>query len=398
MRSVGEHLNLCLLAAEPLPPLAVPLEDAVDCVLANDIVAGGNMPVETLAGIDGYAVRIEDVTQAPVKLPVTGEMLAGDTPWMRLVDGSAIRVASGAIMPPGSEAVVPLEATDMGVSQVTINVGIAPGKARNVIPRGADVTKGETLLKAGERLDSRKIALLASQGMARVEVHPRVRVVVLAVGDELVDPGAACETGQFNDANSHSLAAACQESGAETFRVIGSDDRSKLRETIEDQLVRADMIITTGGLSYGSADTVKEVLNPLGKVRFDNVAIAPGRQLGVGKLGEVPIYCLPGNPFAAQVSFETFIRPALRKIAGWSNLYRASVPARMSKGWISPLARREFVPVLLSGKPGEYRAEVLGQHSQARLSALGQANAFAVVPEDVNKVLPEQTLHCMVLE
>lgn len=396
MRSVGEHLNLCLLAAEPLPELAVPLEDAVDCVLAVDIVAQVALPEANRAGVDGYAVAAAAIAQTPTKLPVTAEMVAGDTPWAALVAGTAIRIASGAPLPPGADTVVPLEATDMGISTVEISQTFPRGAL--VIPEGIDAQPGEILLPAGERLDAKKIALLSALGLSRVTVHPRVRVVVISIGDELVEPGAHREEGQICDANGHSLAAACQESDAKTFRVLVGDDRAKLRETIEDQLVRADLILTTGGLSYGSADTVKEVLAPLGQMRFDNVAIAPGRQLGVGKIGEVPVYCLPGNPLAAQVAFETFIRPVLRKMAGRSGLYRASVPAAMSQGWNSPRGRREFVPVLLTGNPGHYRGEVLGRHPQARLAALARANAFAVVPEDVTTVAPEAMLHCMVLE
>lgn len=398
MRSVGEHLNLCLLAAEPLPELAVPLEDAVGCVLAADIIADSSLPATDLAGGDGYAVRAQDVVHSPAILPVTADIQAGDTVWTRLVPGSAIRIASGAPLPPGADAVVPVESTDMGISQVTVNQPASPGSDAMVIPSGIDVPSGATVLRAGQRLDAQKIALLAALGKGRVRVHPRVRVVILSIGDELVEPGAHREPGQVNDANGHSLAAAAEEVDAKTFRVMVTDERARLRETIEDQLVRADVIVTTGGLSYGSADTVKDVLTPLGAVRFDNVAIAPGRQLGVGKLGEVPIYCLPGNPVAAQVAFETFVRPALRKMAGWSNLYRTSVSAKMSRGWVSPAERREFVPVILTGKPGEYRGEVLGSHPQARLAALALANAFAVVPEDVTEVKPQQTLHCMVLE
>lgn len=396
MRSVGEHLNLCLLAADPLPGLAVPLEDAVDCVLDRDIISDSPLPDTQRAGIDGYAVAAGAVADVPIQLPVTAEILAGDALTLQLVSGTAIRIASGAPLPPGADTVVPLEATDMGISTVEIRKTYPQGSF--VIPQGIDVSPHTTLLAAGERLDAKKIALLAALGLSHVWVHPRVRVVVISVGDELVEPGAHKEAGQICDANGHSLVAACQESDAKTFRVLVEDDRGKLRETIEDQLVRADVILITGGLSYGTADTVKDVLAPLGEMRFDNVAIAPGRQLGVGKIGEVPVYCLPGNPLAAQVAFETFIRPVLRKMAGRSQLYRTSVPATMSSGWNSPAGRREFVPIALTGNPGHYRGEVLGRHPQARLAALAKANAFAVVPEDVTRVEPDTMLHCMVLQ
>ena len=413
MRSVGEHLNLCLLAAAPLAELAVPLDDAVDCVLSVDVVAPADLPTQDLAGVDGYAVNRAVLSQLPVTLPVTAEVLAGDAPWASLVPGCAIKVASGAVLPAGADWVVPLFDTDMGISQVTVN-SVDTTQGHHFIGRGSDVRRGEVLLRAGQRLDAKKIALLSALGMSRVRVHPKVRVVIVTVGDELVEPGSRLEVGQVADANGHSLAAACHESGAKTFRVMAPDDRAMLRETLEDQLVRADVILTTGGLSSGPADTVKEVLNNLGQMRFDNVAVAPGRQLGVGKIGEVPVFCLPGDPLAAQVAFETFIRPVLRKMAGRKRLYRESVQAVVDCAWDSPAQRRQFVPVELSGTEGNYRARVLGLGTvtaeeasqevsphvglESGLGALARANAFAVVPESTIRVEAGTALHCMVLD
>lgn len=183
MRSVGEHLNLCLLAAEPLPELAVPLEDAVDCILAADVVAEVALPEASLAGGDGYAVSAPSVANAPVALPVTGEIVAGETAWTRLVPGTAIRIASGAPLPPGADTVIPAESTDMGISTVDVQKPYPEGAM--VVPRGIDVLPGQVLLNAGERLDAKKIALLSALGMGRVQVHPRVRVVVITIGDEI---------------------------------------------------------------------------------------------------------------------------------------------------------------------------------------------------------------------
>src|SRR5699024_2900972 len=247
----------------------------------------------------------------------------------------------------------------------------------NVRGQGADLRAEQVALAAGERVGARQIALLAALGRSRVSVHPRPRVVLISVGDELVEPGRMMTTGAVYDANGHALATAVQDAGGSTFRVAAvPDERTGLREVLEDQLVRADLIITTGGLSAGANDTVKDVLSPLGTVRFDNVGIAPGRQFGVGQIGEgTPIVCLPGNPVAAQIGYEVFIRPALLSLAGHADLYRRTVTAAVTQGWSSPLERRQFVPVLLTGTPEEgYRAAPTGD--PMLLSSMARANAL----------------------
>lgn len=407
MRSVAEHLNLCLLAVGPLEELAVNLADAAGCVLAEDIVAERDLPGADLAGRDGYAVAAGDIAtrSVPFDLPVMGEVRAGDVNPMHLVPGAAVKIASGAPLPGGADTVIPIESTDRGEVHVQVLQNARPRSGVRV--QASDTAAGQVLLEAGQRLGARQIGLLAALGRGRVMVQPRPRVVIISIGDELVEPGARRSPGQVYDANGHALACAAAEVDAATFRVAAvPDERGALRETLEDQLVRADIVITTGGLSYGSSDTVKEVLAPLGSVRFDNVAISPGRQLGVGKIGEghlgegTPIFCLPGDPVAAQVAFESFVRPALRKMAGWSNLYRTSVAAEIhGEGWESPVGRRQFVPVRLSGAPqGGYHATPCGVPGSLSKSALAMANAFAVVPEEQTQVKPGDRLHCMVLD
>jgi molybdenum cofactor synthesis domain protein len=177
------------------------------------------------------------------------------------------------------------------------------------------------------------------------------------------------------------------------------DELRALADTIEDQLVRADVLITTGGLSVGQGDTVKDVLAPLGSVRFDAVAMSPGRQLGVGTVEGTPIFCLPGDPVSAQIAFETFVRPVLRQIAGRTSLHRSSLPATISEGWHSPSGKREFVPVHVSGSPSRgYRAEPTTPPGTVRLHGLSEANAIAVVPEDTSTVVAGDTLHCLLLD
>ncbi|UNX55456.1 molybdopterin molybdotransferase MoeA [Georgenia sp. TF02-10] len=403
MRSVQEHLAACLAAVGQLPPLDVALPDAVGCILAEDVVADADLPVTDLAGLDGYAVRAADVAAAgpaaPVTLRVTDEVRAGAAARLRLVAGTAVRIASGAPLPVGADAVVPGEQTDLGTAQVAVRTAAAAGE--NVRRQAEDLRAGEVVLPAGVRVGARQVALLAAVGRGRVDVHPRPRVVILSIGEELVEPGRPAAPGQVYDANSHALATAVQDAGATTFRVAAvPDEHRALRETLEDQLVRADLVLTTGGLSYGANDTVKEVLAPLGTVRFDNVAMWPGRQLGVGHVGEgTPLFALPGDPVAVQVAFEAFVRPALRAMAGYGELYRPSVEAAVSHGWYSPAGRREFVRARVTGAPAEgYRAEPAGPPAGLLLSALARANALAVVPEGVTDVRAGDRLHCLLLE
>lgn len=398
MRSVHDHLQACLAAVGQLPPLAVHLPDAVGCILAEDVRAPSDVPVVDLATTDGYAVRAaETAPPGPVRLRVLEDVRAGTLDTVQLVAGAVVRIASGAPLPVGADAVVPLEDTDQGDAVVTVLRPAAVGQ--NVRVRGLEARSGEVVLSAGERMGARQEALLAAIGRARVPVHPKPRVVIVSVGDELVEPGRPAEAGQVYDANGHALATAVQDAGAVAFRVGAVPDRRpELREVLEDQLVRADLLITTGGLS--ATDSVRDVVGPMGTVRFDNVAIAPGRLFGVGHVGEAtPIFCLPGDPLAVQVAYETFVRPALRAMAGYADLFRPSVSAVAAVGWASPAGVRQFVPARILGSPAEgYRCEPVGRVEAGTLAALAHANALAVVPEDVVHVLPGERITCLILD
>lgn len=401
MTEVSDHLARVLDAARPLPSLEVRLSDAVGCVLAHDVFSDIDVPARDLAGQDGYAVISHDIDGAgvnrPVELRVLDDVHAGSATAGTVVQRAAIRVASGAPLPAGADAVVPIDDTDRGDAVVKVFAGATPGE--NIRRTAQDVTAGQTVLSAGVRIDARHIALLAGIGRDRVTVHPRPRVVIVSVGSELVEPGrASSETGVF-DANGHALATAVQAAGGSTFRVGAvADEPGALREALEDQLVRADLIITTGGLSSGARDTVKDVLSPLGTVRFDRVLISPGRQFGAGEFEDsVPILCLPGDPVSAQIGFEVFVRPALLTMAGYAEIYRPTVAARLTTPWTSPLGRREFVPARVTGRPGAYEVTPTGPPGTALLSALAAANALLVVPQDSHEIAAGTELNCLVL-
>lgn len=411
VRSVAEFYQECLASADQQAPIDLLLSDAVGCVLAEDVVAPFNHPGSDVAGCDGYAVRAQDVQEAafltPVTLTVTSEVNAGDANPVGLSAGGAARIASGAPLPVGADTVIALEDTDQGHTQVAVQV--APNRGANVRAEGEDMRAGDVIVPERTRLGPAQIAAIAAVGRARVNVHPRPRVVFISVGDELAEPGSPSRQGRVFDVNGQMLAAAASEVGAEAFRCAAvPDDRVVLRELIHDQLMRADLVVTTGGISHGSANTVRDVLSATGTVRFDQVAMNPGNILGAGTVladGEdedapsTPIFCLPGDPVAAQVCFEVFVRPALRKMQGWKKLNRPSIKAAVTKGFSSPPGVRQFVRCRIQGDPrAGYEADILGRADAKWISALASSNALAVVPEDVTDVPAGTVLACMLLD
>ncbi|GGC16304.1 molybdopterin molybdotransferase MoeA [Cellulomonas carbonis] len=407
MRSVHDQLAAVLAAARPVAPLDVVLGDCVGCVLAETVSAPSDVPSADVATCDGYAVRTVDVGLAPeapaggdapadAVLPVVEDAPVTAAAPVRLVAGSAVHVASGAPLPHGADAVVPLERTDRGRARVVVRGGARPGE--HVRRAGHDVAAGQVLLEEGTRLGARHLSVAATAGRARLRVHPRPRVVVVTVGDELVEPGRRRDDGGVHDAVGNALAAGVAEAGATAVRVgpVG-DDRAALREVIEDQLVRADLLLIAGGLSTGPWDTVTDVLAPLGTVRFDHVAMVPGDRQGFGTVDDVPVLALPGRPVAALVSFEVFVRPALRAMAGHADLFRPSVRAAVTHPWRSPAGLRQFVPATVAGSPLDgYTVTPLGRDDVA-LSDVARANALAVVGEDTTVVRAGDTLACLVL-
>ncbi|MGQ7297241.1 molybdotransferase-like divisome protein Glp [Quadrisphaera sp. KR29] len=406
MRTVEEHLAACLAAVSPLAPVELGLLDAVDCVLAEDVVATGSLPAFDGSAMDGYAVRHADVAgagpAAPVSLPVVADLTAGVRDVAPLAAGAAARIMTGAPVPPGATAVVPVEDTDGGVATVLVRRAVPEGL--HVRRAGEDVRPGTTLVAAGTRLSVRHVALLAAVGRERARVLPAPRVAVLSTGSELVEPGRPAGFGQVVDANSTALTAAARDVGARATRVgIVDDDPQRLMTVLEDQLEGADVIITSGGVSAGAYDVVKEVLSRLGTVEFTRVAMQPGMPQGLGVLTRgarsVPIFTLPGNPVSAYVSFEVFVRPALRRVLGEAELHRPTVVATATQGWSSPPGKRQFTRAVVTtdddGRPRVRPASGPGSHL---VHGLAGANALAVTGEDTTSVEPGDVVRCMLLE
>lgn len=406
MRSVQDHLADVLASIKPVDRLDVVLHDAAGCVLGADVVGAIDSPPMAVADCDGYAVIASDTRLLGTRtLPVSTDVAVADTCLTRLVPGQAVRIASGARLPAGADAVIPLARTDRGEVSVTVPHDVQPGE--HVRVGGHHARAGEVLLAAGMRLGARQIGLAAAVGRSRLVVHPTPRVVLVSVGNELVEPGNTLGEGQRVEVNRYCLEAAVRDAGGTPIRAaILGDDRAQLRESLEDQLVRADMVITTGGLSEMIGDTVKDVLPTLGDFRLDDVAMSPRTRFGMGMAGpasgfdrNIPVLALPGDPAAALIAFEVFVRPALRTMCGQSLIYRPSVSAAVSRGWQSPPGVRQFVPATVVGDPETgYEATILGDPADPRLTDLARADALVVVSETEQTVNTGRMLSCLVLE
>jgi molybdopterin molybdotransferase len=403
VRSVDEHLEECLDGVRALDSIDLQLLDAHGCILAEDVVAQWSLPQFDNASMDGYAVHADDVTDAtadePVELPVTGDIPAGRPSSVALQAGTTMRIMTGAPVPQGADAVIPVEWTDAGLAHVRINRGVRPGA--HVRRTGSDVVAGAEVLTAGTRLGPTQLGLLAAVGRDRVLCRPKPRVVVLSTGSELVEPGVPLEPGKISESNSFALTAAAREAGALAVRVgIVEDDPRKLMDAIEDQLIRADLLITTGGVSAGAYDVVKEILSRLGTVTFDKVAMQPGMPQGFGTVGPdaTPIFTLPGNPVSAYVSFEVFVRPVLRKMLGVEPLFRPTVRAVCADELRSPEGKRQFARGWLGVEDGRYVVHPVGAQGSHLVNDLAHANSLLVIPEATTVVPAGGTVTVMVLE
>jgi len=403
MKRVDDHIADILAVIDPLSALDLQLLDAHHGLLAHDVLAATDLPPFDNSAMDGYAVRAADLAGAsaaePLTLPVVDDIPAGSTSAHAVSAGMSARIMTGAPMPAGADAVVPVEWTDGGVAAVRVDQTPQPGQY--VRRRGEDVQTGQLVLRAGSWLGATQIGLLAAIGRDRVAVRPRPRVVVLSTGSELVEPGTPTASGQISDSNSYTLTTAAREAGAVAYRVgIVPDDPRLLLDTIEDQLIRADLVVTSGGVSVGAYDVVKQVLSRLGTVTFDKVAMQPGMPQGFGTVGPeaTPIFTLPGNPVSAYVSFEVFVRPAIRKMLGLDGLHRPVVRARCTAGFSSPPGRRQYARAWLSTAQDQHMVEPVGGHGSHLLGDLARSNCLIVVPEEVTQVPAGGTVDVMILD
>src|SRR6266536_346089 len=399
MRSVDEHLAGILAAIRRIAPIELGLLEAEGGVLAEDVTASQPLPSFDNSAMDGYAVRCADVADAaaghPVTLPVLGEVVAGDTGAYAVTPGTVMRVTTGAQLPAGADAIVPVEWTDGGEVKVQVRQAAPDGHA--IRRSGEDLRAGDQVLAAGTIIGPIQVGLLAAAGRGTVRVRPRPRVAVLSTGNELTEPGSPVMPGRIWDSNSYMLTAAARQAGALAYRHGSvSDDPRELMTVLEDQLVRADLLITSGGVSMGGVhDVVKEALSRLGTVEFSKVAMQPGMPQGFGMIGEdrTPIFTLPGNPVSAYVSFQLFVRPALRALQGIDPERLRGARAVLTAPLRSPAGKRSFARAFLEGA----RVTPLSGQGSHRLASLARANALIVVPEPVVQLAEGEEVEVMCL-
>lgn len=402
LRSLRAHRDYILGLVEPLPPFGMQLLDALGLALCEQIKATSDLPRASMSADAGYAVRAADVSGASHDTPVSLAVVAGDS---ALDEGQAARVERHSVLPEGADTVLPLPftdrggQTDRGEQQVKVFEAVKPGEG--VVERGSDVSDDDVLVSEGQVLDSRSAGLLAALGFDKVLARPRPRVVVVSAGTSLVEPGRRLtDADQVHDANGFMIAAAAKEAGCQVWRVgVVSNDPDVIRETISDQLIRADLIITSGGVHDGSDDVVRSVMPELGLTDFASLALRPGREQGFGVIGDdkVPMLMLPGRPISAYVSFELFVRPVIRTLMGIepavAPLVRAITPTVLR----SPAGVTSVVPAMVSNESGVNRIELFDAGESQNLSDLARANALVVLDDDTEVVKAGESVRCILL-
>mgnify|MGYP000200467921 CR=1 FL=1 len=394
---VDEARQMILEGFRPLPPESIALPKAMGRVLAEAIRAEHDLPPFPNSAMDGYAVRAADTKGArrehPIRLRVLGEAAAGRPFSGGIEPGTAVRIATGAPLPSGADAVIPVEDTDDpgGPGRplppaITIFRAVQPGEF--VRPAGEDVARGTIALEPGTVLTPGALALLAALGRFEIPVHRRPRVALLAIGDELIEPGRPLPPGCIYETNRTALAAQALEAGAEPIVLgIARDDPEDLQRWLDEAVVhRPDLIVSSAGASVGVYDWVKEVVGRHGEIRLWKVRIRPGKPFAFGHYRGIPFFGLPGNPVSAMITFDQFVRPVLRRMGGYPRWERPRIPVRLAEP-VSSDGRETYFRARITYEGGQFQARLSGLQGSHILSAMARANGLVILPEGV-RTLP----------
>ena len=375
---------------------------ALGRVLAEDVVARHNVPPHNNSAMDGYAVRAEDVRAAapdhPVELSVIEDLPAGYVSQRAVQPGQAVRIMTGAPVPDGADSIVRVEDTQ-AQAENTVQIFAAVPPQYDMRLAGEDIQCGQTVLRRGTVLRAAEVGLLASIGRSSVNVYQRAQVAILSTGDELADPDDPLLPGKIYNSNSYSLAALVLETGAIPIQLgIARDTREELEAAFAAG-VRADAIISSGGVSVGDYDLVKEILNRQGsQMQFWKVCMKPGKPQAFGTIQGTPAFGLPGNPVSSMVSYEIFVRPALLKMMGHRRIYRRVVTATLQEDLRKRDTRKHFVRVVLTEHEGRYRASSTGAQGSGILRSMSTANGLAVIDEERMEVQAGESVPVMLLD
>lgn len=378
-------LTLILARIKTLESEIVPQSIALGRTLAQDVIASMDLPPFDNSAMDGYALIAADVEKAtesaPARLQLVETIGAGEVATQTVLRGQCLKIMTGAPLPAGANAVVMREETRETDSGVEILTQVRPGE--NIRRAGSDVARGETVLRAGTVIKAASWAMLASLGQSKVTAIKRPRVGVIVTGIELVEVGSPLAEGQIHDSNSFALSALAQESGAEVVTVRHSGDSiADFENVLREVAPQCDLVITSGGVSAGDFDPVRDVLREHAEVHFWKIAMKPGKPVMFANFKTTPIFGLPGNPVSVMVSFEEFARPALLQMGGRRALKRMEVWASLQTSLRSPGGKTEFVRATVRPQNGEWYAQVNGDQGSGRLSTMTKANALLVIPAE----------------
>jgi molybdopterin molybdotransferase len=399
MLTVEEALERILAEITPLGQETVALPEALGRVLAQPIASAESVPPFANSAMDGYALRSADTQSAspahPHRLRLVGTVQAGSVASRPVGPGEAMRILTGAPVPPGADAVIQQELTETSEGWVQLQAPVAPGN--NVRHAGEDIQPGTRVLEERAVLGPSEIGVLASLGVPEVRVYRRPVVSILATGDELVEVRERLRPGQIRNSNSYLVAAAVTQAGGVPRRLgIARDEVDDLRAKLL-AAQEADLIITSGGVSVGDYDLVKDILREQGVIDFWRVNLRPGKPLAFGRLGGTPLLGLPGNPVSAAVTFELFARPVLRKMQGYTNWLRPQVTARMLEHFNDPSNRRHYVRARVEVRPEGFVATTTGPQGSHILTSMLGANALLVIPENHPPLHPGDLVQALVL-
>jgi len=394
--TVEEALEAVLSRISPLAVERVDVMSALGRVLAEPVVSPVTIPPWANSSMDGYAVRAHDTGRAPVELAVVGRIIAGSMPPRSLRAGEAMRIFTGAPLPEGADAVVPQEDVTADNGRITIGASVASGAY--VRPVGEDVRAGDVVVQPGGSIGAAEVGLLATLGYSQVRVFRRPRVAILSTGNELADLGTAPGPGQIPNTNTYSLMAQVIEAGAEPINLgVAPDQLDAITERVRWGLDAADVLVSSAGVSVGELDLVRDALERCGaELHLWKVSMRPGKPITFGTRGGRPVFGLPGNPVSAMVTFELFVRPALRRMAGARSLHRPRISARALETIENPGSRRGYLRVTLTPDDRGFGARLTGDQGSAILRSMVLADGLAVVAPDTT-IAPGQAVDVIVL-
>jgi molybdopterin molybdotransferase len=402
MISVEDALERILAEIKPLAATHVPLPASLGLVLAEDVIAQEDMPPFANSAMDGFALLSRDSRQQsgrPPRLRVTGGVAAGYVADHAVEDGTAMRIMTGAPVPPGADSVIQVELTRSEGPEgewVEILQEVAPGN--NIRPAGEDMRRGQRVLERGAEIGPWEIGVLATLGWATVPVIQRPRVAILGTGDEVIDVNEPLQPGKIRNSNSYLLEASVRKVGAEAHRLgVARDTVESLREKFTEAIMH-DLIITSGGVSVGDFDLVKNIMVEQGEINFWRINMRPGKPVAFGHIGNVPLLGLPGNPVSAAVTFELFGRPVIRKMSGHTRLLRPQIDVVVEDGVGERVMRRHYVRAHVEWREGRFTARTTGNQGSNIMTSLLHANALVIVPEGGVEIHPGDMAKAIMLD